>query len=185
MEEKRKQRNMRKTTIFAVIYYLYKNLKKFLKKGLKRALLLSLKMKFKPMRFLIYEKGKDIIKRTSKHLTWRESRSQTFISNLQSFGRTYAEKCLTKKQLAETMGKRPSDKTRWLSGEHNFTISTLSMLGTFFGEPIISVANLWKRKAFTIQDIKKGEKPVVGPESLYSILYYILIYPYHQNFLWK
>ena len=50
------------------------------------------------------------------------------------------KKCLTKKQLAEAIGKRPSEITRWLSGEHNFTISTLSKLGTFFGEPIIIVS---------------------------------------------
>ncbi|MDE6416217.1 MAG: helix-turn-helix transcriptional regulator [Duncaniella sp.] len=49
------------------------------------------------------------------------------------------EKGLSKKQFAEALGKRPSEITRWLSGEHNFTISTLAMLSTFFGEPIISV----------------------------------------------
>ena len=49
------------------------------------------------------------------------------------------EKGLSKKQLADAIGKRPSEITRWLSGEHNFTISTLAMLSTFFGQPIISV----------------------------------------------
>lgn len=49
------------------------------------------------------------------------------------------EKGLNKKQLAEALGKRPNEITRWLSGEHNFTISTLTMLSSFFGEPIISV----------------------------------------------
>lgn len=48
-------------------------------------------------------------------------------------------KGLSKKQLAEAIGKRPSEITRWLSGEHNFTISTLAMLAAFFGEPIVSV----------------------------------------------
>ncbi len=43
------------------------------------------------------------------------------------------EKGLSKKQLADAIGKRPSEITRWLSGEHNFTISTLAMLSTFFG----------------------------------------------------
>ena len=52
------------------------------------------------------------------------------------------KKSLTKKQFAEAIGKRPSEISRWLSGEHNFTVSTLSMLGIFFGEPIISVSNL-------------------------------------------
>ena len=49
------------------------------------------------------------------------------------------EKGLSKKQLADAIGKRPSEITRWLSGEHNFTISTLAMLSTFFGHPIITV----------------------------------------------
>lgn len=49
------------------------------------------------------------------------------------------EKGLTKKQLADAIGKRPSEITRWLSGEHNFTIATLAMLSSFFGQPIICV----------------------------------------------
>lgn len=49
------------------------------------------------------------------------------------------EKGLSKKQFADAIGKRPSEITRWLSGEHNFTISTLAMLSTFFGQPIITV----------------------------------------------
>ena len=46
---------------------------------------------------------------------------------------------LTKKQFADALGRRPSEITKWLSGEHNFTISTLAMLSTFFGQPIITV----------------------------------------------
>lgn len=38
------------------------------------------------------------------------------------------ERGLSKKQFAEQLGKRPSEITRWLSGQHNFTISTLAML---------------------------------------------------------
>lgn len=49
------------------------------------------------------------------------------------------EKGLSKKQLADAVGKRPSEITRWLSGEHNFTISTLARLSTFFGQPIVTV----------------------------------------------
>ncbi len=49
------------------------------------------------------------------------------------------EKGLNRKQLAEAVGKRPNEVTRWLSGEHNFTLATLAMLSTFFGQPIISV----------------------------------------------
>lgn len=49
------------------------------------------------------------------------------------------ERGLSKKQFAEQIGKRPSEITRWLSGQHNFTISTIAMLSTFFGKSIISV----------------------------------------------
>lgn len=49
------------------------------------------------------------------------------------------ERGLTKKQFADALGRRPSEITKWLSGEHNFTIATLAMLSTFFGKPIISV----------------------------------------------
>lgn len=49
------------------------------------------------------------------------------------------ERGLSKKQLAEQLGKRPSEITRWLSGQHNFTVSTLAMLSAFFGKSIISV----------------------------------------------
>ena len=49
------------------------------------------------------------------------------------------ERGLSKKQFADALGKRPSEVTRWLSGQHNFTISTLAMLSSFFGKSIISV----------------------------------------------
>lgn len=49
------------------------------------------------------------------------------------------EKGLSKKQFADAIGKRPSEVTRWLSGEHNFTVATLGMLATFFGQPIVTV----------------------------------------------
>ncbi len=49
------------------------------------------------------------------------------------------ERGLSKKQFADQIGKRPSEITRWLSGQHNFTVSTLAMLSSFFGKSIISV----------------------------------------------
>ncbi|MDE6654360.1 MAG: helix-turn-helix transcriptional regulator [Muribaculaceae bacterium] len=67
-----------------------------------------------------------------------EARLSFQISNRLDF--LMKEKGLSKKQLADTIGKRPSEITRWLSGEHNFTISTLVMLSSFFGQPIITIA---------------------------------------------
>ena len=46
---------------------------------------------------------------------------------------------LNKKQFAEALGRRPSEVTKWLSGEHNFTVATLAMIGTYFHKPIIEV----------------------------------------------
>ncbi len=49
------------------------------------------------------------------------------------------EKGLSKKQFADALGRRPSEITKWLSGQHNFTIATLAMLSAFFQQPIVTV----------------------------------------------
>jgi len=46
---------------------------------------------------------------------------------------------LTKQEFAHALGKRPSEVTKWLTGQHNFTIRTLSALSAFFGEPLVRV----------------------------------------------
>ncbi len=46
---------------------------------------------------------------------------------------------LSKVQLARELGKRPCEITRWLSGQHNFTLKTLAQLSTYFNEDIIHV----------------------------------------------
>ena len=45
----------------------------------------------------------------------------------------------TKLEFAQALGKRPSEVTKWLSGQHNFTIRTLSALSEFFGESLVRV----------------------------------------------
>ena len=47
---------------------------------------------------------------------------------------------LTKLEFAQALGKRPSEVTKWLSGQHNFTVRTLSLLSDFFGEPVVRIA---------------------------------------------
>lgn len=46
---------------------------------------------------------------------------------------------LSKAEFARSIGKRPCEITKWLSGQHNFTLATLGMLSSFFGQPIITV----------------------------------------------
>ena len=51
-----------------------------------------------------------------------------------------AKRGLTKLEFARALGKRPSEITKWLSGQHNFTIRTIALLSSFFGEPLIQVS---------------------------------------------
>ena len=46
---------------------------------------------------------------------------------------------LSKLEFARALGRRPSEVTKWLSGKHNFTIRTLSLLSSFFGESLVRV----------------------------------------------
>lgn len=46
---------------------------------------------------------------------------------------------LSKLEFAHALGKRPSEVTKWLSGQHNFTIRTLSLLSSFLGESLVCV----------------------------------------------
>lgn len=46
---------------------------------------------------------------------------------------------LTKAEFARAIGKRPCEVTKWLSGQHNFTLKTLALLSSFFGVPLIQI----------------------------------------------
>ena len=49
------------------------------------------------------------------------------------------EKGITKKELAEKLDKKPSEISKWLSGEHNFTLRSLAKLSAELGEPLLEV----------------------------------------------
>lgn len=57
------------------------------------------------------------------------------------------ERNISTKQLAEALGKRTSEITKWLSGQHNFSLRTIAKLSTFFKEPIITVLQERKQKS--------------------------------------
>lgn len=48
------------------------------------------------------------------------------------------ERGLSKAEFAQALGKRPNEITKWLSGQHNFTIRTIAQLSAFFGEALIT-----------------------------------------------
>jgi transcriptional regulator with XRE-family HTH domain len=47
---------------------------------------------------------------------------------------------INQKELAQKLGKHPSEINKWLSGTHNFTFKTIIRLENIFGEPILSVS---------------------------------------------
>merc|ERR1711879_1144676 len=50
------------------------------------------------------------------------------------------EKGYTQKSLAARLGKKPSEISKWLNGEHNFTLRSLAKLEAELGETIIHVS---------------------------------------------
>lgn len=48
-------------------------------------------------------------------------------------------KGVSKKQLAELTGKSPSEVTRWLSGQHNFTLATIAKISVALGHDFLKV----------------------------------------------
>jgi ribosome-binding protein aMBF1 (putative translation factor) len=49
-------------------------------------------------------------------------------------------KSWTQKQLADIMNKRPSEVTKWLSGNHNFTLETIALIEKNLGITLITVS---------------------------------------------
>lgn len=48
-------------------------------------------------------------------------------------------KKMTQREFAALMGKRESEISRWLTGSHGFTTTTLAKIATVLGEPIVQV----------------------------------------------
>lgn len=49
------------------------------------------------------------------------------------------EKGISKKELAEKLGKNPSEISKWLNNEHNFTLQSIAKLSAELGEPLLEV----------------------------------------------
>lgn len=50
-----------------------------------------------------------------------------------------SENNISKKDLAEKMDKSPSEISKWLSGDHNFTLRSIAKLSAELGEPLLEV----------------------------------------------
>ena len=49
------------------------------------------------------------------------------------------EEGMTRHELAQRMGKRDSEVSKWLTGRHNFTLNTISGIETALGKRLVSV----------------------------------------------
>ena len=58
------------------------------------------------------------------------------------------ENDITKKELAEKLDKKPSEISKWVSGEHNFTLRSLAKLSSELGEPLLEVPKKIARTEF-------------------------------------
>ena len=88
-------------------------------------------------------------------------------------------KKLNQKDLAERLGKKEAEVSKWLNGVHNFTIKTISKIENALGESIIVPVN-----GEEFSNYKKGasmpvireiivDSPNVLASSKYSIQYFI------------
>lgn len=50
------------------------------------------------------------------------------------------EKNISQRELARRLGKRESEVSRWLTGRHNFTTSTIAKIETALGSPLVLIA---------------------------------------------
>lgn len=57
---------------------------------------------------------------------------------------------LTKKDLAEKLGKQPSEISKWLNGEHNFTLRSLAKLSAELGETLLEVPKKKENSGFIV-----------------------------------
>ena len=51
-------------------------------------------------------------------------------------------KGMTQKELAQKLGKTETEVSRWLSGTHNLTLSTICKISAALGEEIVIVPKL-------------------------------------------
>ncbi len=58
------------------------------------------------------------------------------------------EKKITQKELADKLDKRPSEISKWLGGEHNFTLRSIAKLQAELGEPLLTVPKRPARPEF-------------------------------------
>jgi hypothetical protein len=102
-----------------------------------RQLLLCSEIPIKP---LTYENYHNILCHNVRRCSARNpSGNRLGISGIQPYLKKYG---YTKLQLAQKLGKRPSEITKWLCGQHNFKLRKIAQLSAFFGEAVVQPYSL-------------------------------------------
>jgi len=82
------------------------------------------------------------------------------------------EKGWTQKDLAEKLDKSPSEISKWLSGEHNFTLRSLAKLEIELGEDLIQIPKTRKFRVHSSKvihlEFSRSDKNVPINEGVYT-----------------
>ena len=62
---------------------------------------------------------------------------------------------ISQKELAEMLGRKESQVSKWMTGTHNFTIKTVTLLQTVLNAPILNVS---KAEVLPNQESKHTKK---------------------------
>ena len=73
---------------------------------------------------------------------------------------------MTQREFAALMGKRESEISRWLTGSHGFTTTTLAKIATVLGEPVVEV-----KKAHEVKYVFVPARGFVTPSESYDGAY--------------
>jgi transcriptional regulator with XRE-family HTH domain len=72
------------------------------------------------------------------------------------------EKGISKKELAEMLDKQPSEISKWLGGDHNFTLKSISKLSAELNENLLMVTPSNRHFSFVeVEDIRSVQTFVV------------------------
>ena len=73
------------------------------------------------------------------------------------------EKKITQKQLADKLGKSESEVSKWMKGDHNFTIETIVKIEIALGETIIDTPNNLRKELFIHDYVSNSRKNFAVP----------------------
>lgn len=74
---------------------------------------------------------------------------------------------MTQRDFAALMGKRESEISRWLTGSHGFTTTTLAKIAAVLGEPVVEVKRE-PRDRFVFIPVNAFVTPSEVPDGIYS-----------------